>query len=179
MNTQTKPYHGPGSRWISAVVGLISIIVGVWCLFTPDTTLVALTYVFIFGLFAEGVLELLNAFSSAGRPSMGWRIVIGIIEILLGIWICCMPMAQAALVLIYVVGFWIFFSSATGIAESCQLATFHIRGWGWLLACNIIGLLFSFLFLIGPAIGAVFTVVFAGAAFISYGIFRCSLSLTR
>ena len=63
-----------------------------------------------------------------------------------------------------------------GIGESSGLAKLSVKGWGWLLACNILSLICSFAFLITPAFGGIFILFFIGAAFILYGIFRIILA---
>jgi uncharacterized membrane protein HdeD (DUF308 family) len=87
-----------------------------------------------------------------------------------------MPMASAALILIYVVGFWILFRSIWAIGSAFDLHQVGIRGWGWLLAMGILTALFSFLFLLSPAFGGIFIVVFVGIALLLYGIFRIVLA---
>lgn len=169
METQTR------FSWLSLIVGIISIIVGVWCIFTPGSTLSALTLLFIIGFFAAGLFDIILALSTTGSQGWGWRLAAGIIDILLGIWLCAMPGAQAATILVYVVGFYIFFYSAMGIGESVHLSRYHVSGWGWMLFCNIVGVIASFLFLISPAFGGVFVAWLVGLSFISYGIYRCML----
>lgn len=160
-------------RWLSVVVGIIFIIVGVWCLFTPASTVAALTLLFIAGFFAAGFFELCIAFTNIGSPNWGWRLACGLIDILLGIWLCAMPAAQAATVLIWVVGFYVFFYSALGIGEACQLRKISGSSWGWMLFFGIVGVICSFVFLLSPVFGAIYLTWLAGLSFISYGLFRC------
>lgn len=170
METSTRNFS-----WFSLIVGLISIVVGVWCICTPGTTLAALTVLFIIGFFAAGVLEICLAFTTIRSQGWGWRLTAGIIDILLGIWLCAMPAGQAATILVYVIGFYIFFYSAMGIGESVHLSRYGVSGWGWMLFFNIVGVLASFLFLISPVFGGVFVTWLVGLSFISYGLYRCML----
>ncbi len=78
--------------------------------------------------------------------------------------------------MLYVFGFWMLFHSIIGICESCELARLPIKGWGWLLACNILSLICSFLFLTTPIFGGLFILVYIGVSFILYGIFRIVLA---
>lgn len=159
-------------RWLSILVGIIFIIVGAWCIFTPFSTVAALTILFIVGFFAAGFFEICAAFATRGSDNWGWRLTAGIINVLLAIWLCAMPVGEASTVLIWVVGFYIFFYSALGIGESCQMFKYGIPNAGWMLVFSILGLVCAFLFLVSPAFGAAYISWLAGLAFITYGIFR-------
>ena len=43
--------------WTSLVIGLLAVILGVWCFITPMSTLGALTMLFIVAFFASGIFE--------------------------------------------------------------------------------------------------------------------------
>lgn len=159
--------------WLSLVVGIVSIIVGVLCFASPDKSLVGLTYVFIASFLIGGVLEIAFALSNRDyRYGWGWTLAAGILEIILGILLIALPMPTVTVILIFMVGFWILFRSIWGIAQSCQLGALGIRGWVWLLALSILSLVFSFLYMLSPAFGGMFLVIFVGSAMILYGLFR-------
>lgn len=158
--------------WLSVVVGIIFIAVGAWCIFTPVSTFAALTILFIAGFFAAGVVDVFSALSNTGRHNWGWLLTAGVINILLGIWLCAMPASEAGTVLVYFVGLYVFFFSAMGIGASIEMRKVA-RSWGWPLAFSILGVLCSFLFLISPLFGAIYLSWMAGLSFISYGFFRC------
>lgn len=160
--------------WVSLVIGVLALIVGVWSMTTPDVTLVALTYVFIFTFFLTGIFEIIFAVSNKDTLSgWGWTLAGGIIDIVFGILILTLPPIVAAVTLVYFVGFWIIFRCIWMIGESMELKKMNVNGWGWLLALAILGVLFGITFLISPLFtGAVFIVAFVAVAFIIYGIFR-------
>ena len=83
-----------------------------------------------------------------------------------------LPLPAVTTSLIYLIGFLMLFNSITGICESCALAELSISGWGWLLACNILSLICSFIFMAAPVYGGIFILVYIGLSFILYGIFR-------
>ncbi|MDR2039922.1 MAG: DUF308 domain-containing protein [Bacteroidales bacterium] len=164
--------------WVSLLVGILALILGIWSIATPDVTLVALTYVFIFAFFISGILEIVFAISNREIHSgWGWTLASGIIDLLFGILLLALPLPLITTILIYFVGFWILFRSIWAIGDSVQLQRFGVKGWGWLLAFAILSIIFSFFFLISPMFGGVFIVAFVSVAFISYGIFRIYLSI--
>lgn len=163
--------------WVSLLVGILAIVVGIWTFFTPGQSLAALTVLFEVALIVAGILEIIFAISNRKvLYGWGWSLTAGILELLLGVMLIAMPMPSVAVILIYVVGFWILFRSIWSIGASFDLHQVGIRGWGWLLAMGILMALFSFLFLLSPAFGGIFIVVFVGIALLVYGIFRIVLA---
>ena len=163
--------------WISLLVGILAIIVGIWCLFTPDATLVALTYLFITVFLAGGIFEVIFAVSNRKvLRGWGWSLAGGILEIALALIIMTLPLPMITLMLIYMVGFWIMFRSFWAIGEAVELQHLHVPGWGWFLAMAILCVLLSFIFLISPAFSGAFLVSLVGIALMVYGIFRIYLS---
>lgn len=163
--------------WISLIVGILSIIAGICCFTTPTSSLAALTELFMAILIIGGIFNIVSAATNRRwNYFWGWDLARGIIELLLGIWLVVLPLPLVTTTLVYIFGFWMLFHSIIGICESCGFAATPIKGWGWMLACNILGLLCSFLFLMSPIYGGVFVLVYVGISFIAYGIFRTVLA---
>ena len=132
---------------------------------------------FISVLVVGGIFNIAWAVANRNwNDTWGWSLVRGLIELLLGVWLMLLPLPLVTTLLIYVVGFWMLFQSVLGICESCALAPFSGTGWGWLLACNILSLICSFVFLAAPLYGGIFILACVGTAFILYGIFRIVLA---
>lgn len=164
--------------WVSLVIGILALILGIWSLVTPDVTLVALTYVFICSFLIGGILEIVFAISNKDYlDGWGWALAGGIIDIVFGLLILALPVISAAVILVYFVGFWIMFRCVWIVGQAIELNRMGIKGWGWTLALGILGILFSITFLLSPLFtGAVFIVAFVSTAFIIYGIFRIYLA---
>ena len=165
--------------WVSLLIGILSIVLGIWCLVIPDATLVALTMVFIASFLLSGIMEISFAVSNRKiMPGWGFELTGGIIDLAFGIILIFLPTALAATVLIFFVGFWIMFRAIWGIGVAIDMQRNNISGWGWLLTLAILGVLFSLLFIISPAFGASVMIAFASVAFVFYGIFRIYLAFT-
>lgn len=163
--------------WISLIVGLFSIAAGIGCFVTPGGSLALLTVLFVTTLLAGGILNILFATLNRKRIAYwSWSLARGIIEVLLGIWLILLPLLVVTTGLIFLVGFWMLFHSIIGIGESCELQQYDIKGWGWLLACNILSLIFSFVYLMSPVFGGLFVVFYLGFSFVFYGVFRFVLA---
>lgn len=69
------------------------------------------------------------------------------------------------------------FQSIWGIGSAAELQRNGIRGWGWLMALAILGVLMSFLFIMSPALTTGFIVSLVSISFVAYGIFRIYLGV--
>jgi len=162
--------------WVSLLVGIIAIALGIWCMFTPLTTFAALTIVFVVSFFVGGISEI--AFSLANKDSMknwGWTLAVGIIDLIFAI-ILLANMELAPLMLCYLIAFWIMLQAIWGIGMSLDLQAIKNSGWGWLLALSILGLFASFLLLFQPAVAGLFAAYIIAFAFLAYGILRIYLA---
>jgi len=159
--------------WISLIIGILAIVIGVWSMFTPDTTLVALTFLFVAGLFVGGILEIVFAIQNRKiMEGWGWSLAAGILDILIGTALLLLPLPIMTVALIYFVGFWIMFRSIMTIGSSIDLKNYGVKGWGWILALGIISVLLSFVFLLSPLFGGLFVIALFAVAMIFYGILR-------
>ncbi len=158
--------------WISIVVGIIAVILGIWCLFQPMITLVTLSVLFVVGFIIGGVFEIV--FATANREGMrgwGWTLASGIISVLFGLLLLSMPIATLAAMLFFV-GFWLMFQSLWSIGTAVDLQMMKIKGWGWLLAFGVLGLILSFFLILNPAFAAGFIVYLMSLTLFCYGLLR-------
>ncbi len=160
--------------WISLLVGILAIIMGIWCFTSPGASLIGLTYVFVVGFVLGGIMDIFFAVSNRNQLyGWGWTLAAGIFELLLGIMLFSMPVTSVTLILVYFVGFWILFRSLWSIGESSQLRMLGMKGWGWALALSILSVILSFLYLLSPIFGkGLFVVTLVGLSMIVYGVFR-------
>ena len=163
--------------WLSLIVGIIGIIAGICCFVTPVDSIIVLTDFFVIFMIVGGIFNIVTAALYAKwNRYWGWNLARGILELLLGIWMIMLPDPVITTVLVYIFGFWMLFNSIMGICEACELSNIQLKGWGWLLACSILGLLCSFIFLMAPVFGGIFVLAYIGISFILYGIFRIVLA---
>lgn len=164
--------------WVSLLIGLLAIGLGIWCLVSPWATIAALAIVFAVSFFVSGIFEIIFAFSNKNTlKGWGWTLVSGIIDLLFGIMLISMSPAVIAIVLSYFVGFWLMFQSIWGIGSAAELQRNRVKGWGWLMALAILGVLMSFLFIMSPALTSGFIVSLVSISFVAYGIFRIYLGV--
>ena len=173
MRTTSFSKEKPRYWWLSLLIGIFAIIMGIWSIVTPDTTLVALTVFFIATFFISGIIDIVYAVSNRKiLNNWGWPLAGGIIDIVLGILLVSLPLPVITTMLVYFVGFWILFRSVLSLGFACELQQSGVKSWGWMLALSILGILFSILFMLSPVINGMFVVMLVSLAFFTYGIFR-------
>lgn len=161
--------------WLSLVIGILSLGLGILFLAKPLDALITLAILFVAGFLVSGLFEIIFAISNKNSLNgWGWTLAGGIIDLLLGILLLCTP-GITPIIMAYFVGFWIMFQSIWGIGMACDLQKLGVKDWGWLLALAIIGIIFSFIFIMSPVFATGFIVAMAVIAFIVYGIFRIYL----
>jgi uncharacterized membrane protein HdeD (DUF308 family) len=75
--------HQVVRRWyLPLVIGVILLILGVWTLFTPAKSYVALAIVFAIGFLINGILE---TYFAIVNKTNGWSLVLGILSLILGL----------------------------------------------------------------------------------------------
>lgn len=95
-----------GTRILLALLGVLSIIIGLWAVRHVLLTLLAL--VVLLGIFwvVNGTIEVFTALSHRGMPDRGWTAAMGVLSILAGIVVLIYP-GPSLLALSIVLGIWL------------------------------------------------------------------------
>ena len=161
--------------WIFPIIGLISILLSIWCIANPGETLILLSAFFIAGFIVSGLFEIVFALSNKNTINgWGWTLASGIIDILFGLLLWAIPLGTIA-VLLFLVGFWVMFQSIWSIGTAIELQRGGIRGWGWTLTFGILGLILAFILIVNPVFAAQFIVYLLALSLLFYGIMRIYL----
>jgi len=109
-----------GARWLMAVLGLLSVIIGILFLRHTDETVTTLA--FLIGLFwvVGGIIEFFNAYSEHGTPARGFRIGMGVLAFAAGIVTLVWPHLTLN-VLAVIMGIWLILYGVLEIALSLQI----------------------------------------------------------
>lgn len=159
--------------WIPLITGILSIVIGIWCFCAPVESMITLAYVFAGILCATGIFNLAFAFSNTRLfPMWGWSLCLGILELMCGVWMFCLPPAAMTVVFIYAIGFYLIFAAINAICESCTFYGYSTDWFGWILAILLVTLFFAVLFMTGPVAGGIAVWMYIGISFILFGIYR-------
>ncbi len=163
--------------YLSLIVGIIFIAVGIWVFLTPVSSYITLAILFAVMFLVTGIIEI--SFAIGNRKELsnwGWTLAVGIIDLLVGILLVAQPGISILVLPIYV-GFAVMFRSISAISWSVELKNLGVLSWGNLLAVGILGLLFSFILLWNPMFAGMTIVVCTALAFIFIGCFYIYLSV--
>jgi uncharacterized membrane protein HdeD (DUF308 family) len=95
-----------GTRWLVAILGILSVIIGIFFLRHTYETVASLT--FLLGLFwvIGGIIEFVSSYGRKGLPGRGFGMVMGLLAVAAGIVTLVWPSITLH-VLVYIMGFWL------------------------------------------------------------------------
>ncbi|MDE5975188.1 MAG: DUF308 domain-containing protein [Muribaculaceae bacterium] len=164
--------------WMPFFTGLLSVVIGIWCLCSPEDSLMALAYAFSICILAAGLIN--SYFAIVNRNynhEWGWNLALGLFEIIIGAWMFWLPEAQLVATFIYAVGIYLVFVCIMAICSTFTLHSTSTDWTGWLIALLLCTLVFAFVFLMGPVAGGIAVWLYIGISFITFGIYRMILAL--
>ncbi|HJU23487.1 MAG TPA: HdeD family acid-resistance protein [Casimicrobiaceae bacterium] len=164
------PVHHRG--W-SIAWGILLIAIGVLALLMPGVaalaTVLTLTWLLIFA----GIVEIVHAFQTRHRAGFGWKLVAGIITLVLGICLLLFPVAGIATIALWI-GAFIFVGGIVRVILSFRVRP--AKGWGWVLFDGILAIVIGILIAWGwPASSIAFIGLLTGFWLLFSGIWRITL----
>ena len=164
--------------WLLLLVGLLSIALGIAVFIFPLESYVTLSILFGVLMLLIGASQLIISATSGNYLMMrGYLIVGGIIDLLIGIFLCCNP-GITLLALPIIMGISLLYNSFLVISFGGDLDTFKLSGGAWMTVGGILMLLLSILILLNPlSIGIGMVVIIAGVGLIIFGIMLFSIAL--
>jgi len=165
----TETYRGNRYWWFMLIIGILSIICGIWVFRNPVESYFALAIYFSILFILYGIGEIVNAFAQPRYHNWGWGLAVGIVDLIFGFILLGNP-DWTLDVLPFLVGFILMFAGIGFIAQSARLQSLRIPNWGWLLASGILTLIFAFLIIFHPLFGVFNIIVWTGLAFIFGGV---------
>ena len=174
MATAAQSAPSISSGW-SLALGILLIIAGVLALIFP--VVAAVTAALYIGWFAiiAGAIEVVVAIRTRSEPHFGWRLLEGILFLVLGVLLVANPIRGAATLALVVGGL----MAASGVVEI--MLAFRRKphaGWGWLLANGILSIVLAIMIAIGWPLGSLVLIGYlVGFQIITCGIARLGLGM--
>ena len=106
----------------------------------------------------------------------GWSLFLGILELLCGIWMFCIPMPELVITFMYIIGIWILVVAIDGVVESCMMIKYNPWWVVWMIVMLFCTIGFSMIFLVNPVESLYIEWVWLGISLLTYGIYRICLS---
>ena len=163
--------------WLMLIVGILAVIAGILVFAFPLETYVSLSILFGVLMVLVGAAQLIVASSSNNYLMMrGYVIVGGVLDVLLGLFLCLYPGITIFLLPI-LLGIWMLYHSFMIIAFGGDLDTFDVGGQGLVVGSGILLLILSILILMNPfSAGIAAVVVLTGVGLVVFGIILMMLA---
>ena len=164
--------------WLLTIAGILCILAGIAVFVFPIQSYVALSIIFGVLVLLVGAAQLIIASSSSNFLAMkGYWVVGGVLDILLGIFLCVYPNVTLMLLPV-MMGIWMMYHSFMTLAFGGDLENFSIPGSGGAIFGGILLLILSIMVLINPFGAGVATIlVLTGVGLIVFGSLLCWLSM--
>lgn len=163
--------------WLLAIAGILCILAGIAVFVFPVQSYVALSIIFGVLVLLVGAAQLIIASSSNNYLAMkGYWVVGGVLDILLGIFLCIYPNVTLMLLPV-MMGIWMMYHSFMILAFGGDLENFSIKGSGGTIFGGILLLILSIMVLINPFGAGVATIlVLTGVGLMVFGFILCWLA---
>ena len=109
-------------KWLYLIGGVLSILAGILALVWPGRTLLVLAGILAWFLVFKGIVDVIGALALIGRPWWWVTLILGLLELLLGIWAAGYP-GRSLFVFVNLVGIYAIFYGFTEL-----FAAFELRG---------------------------------------------------
>jgi len=162
--------------WIFLLLGTLLLVFGVLVFTFPATAYADLTLYFVIAFAFNGLFEVVFAISNHKTvPGWGWHLAGGIFDLTAAAVLFLTPVLAAVSLPLFA-GFWLLFRSIS-IAGRCFDLPVIWPEKAWMLALALGGVVFSFLILYYPVLGAFSLIVWTGCALLTLGLFYIFLGL--
>ena len=164
--------------WLLLLAGILCMALGIVVFVFPLESYVTLSILFGVLMLLIGAAQLIISATSGNYLMMrGYLIVGGIIDLLIGIFLCINP-GITLVALPIIMGISLMYNSFLVIAFGGDLDTFRISGGAWMTVGGILMLVLSILVLLNPlSFGIEMVVVLAGIGLLMFGIMLCSVAM--
>jgi uncharacterized membrane protein HdeD (DUF308 family) len=109
-----------GTRVLFALLGVLSVIIGLWAVRHVLLTLLALTVFLGIYWVVNGVIEIFTALSHREMPERGWTVAMGVLSAIAGIIVLAYP-GLSLLSLAIVLGIWLLIFGAMEIGVAFRI----------------------------------------------------------
>lgn len=176
-NLTVKASRAVRHWWLYMLCGILCVAAGIAVFIFPMESYMTMGLLFGILMLLVGTTQLVVASSSGNYLTMrGYVIVGGILDVILGVFLCVNPYVSMVLMPV-LLGIWMLYHSFIIMAFGGDLETFRIDGSGWTVAGGALLMLLSIFVLVNPmSVGVATVVVLAGVGLILFGMLLCALS---
>lgn len=177
-NLTSRAFRAVQHWWLLMLAGILGIAAGIAVFVFPLQSYVTLSIIAGVLMLVVGTSQLVIALTSGNYLAMrGYLIVGGIVDVILGIFLCVYPSVSMGLLSI-MLGLWMMYHSFMIIAFGGDMDTFRVNGGVWTVIGGVCLLILSIIVLLNPfGAGVATVVVVSGIGLILLGCLLCHMSL--
>ena len=164
--------------WLMLIAGILCVVAGICVFAFPIESYVTLSILFGVLMLLTGAAQLIIASTSGNYLMMkGYFIVGGVLDVILGIFLCLYP-DVSLVVLPIMMGLWLMYHSFIIISFGGDMDTFRLSGSGMMIILGILLLMLSIFVLVDPfSVGIVTVLTVAGVGLLMLGLMFCAISV--
>lgn len=128
------------SGWMTAIA-IVMIVLGIIAIAFPFFATIASTVLFGWIFIFAGIAQIIFAFQSRGAGQVVWKVILGMLYLLSGIFVIVKPL-EGVLAFTIVLGFTIFLQGMIQVSLAFQMRWLS-PNWGWMLVSGLMGIIFG------------------------------------
>ncbi len=169
-NLISKVTHSVKNWWVFLIVGILLIFAAFWMFKTPVASFVSLALLFSTLILISGLLTIFFVLANKGdMDNWGIYLVSGILDVIVGFILLKYP-GMTLLLFSMFIGFWLLFRGFSTLSASFKLKKDGADNWLWILIFGILIVIFAFMSIVNPLIGASYLVYTLALAILILGI---------
>ena len=172
MDTQVEVVGLPQHAWVLwLVMGLLSVVIGTWLVFSPEAAITTLALLLAIALFFNGLSELVTA-GDRFRPWVGY--VLGAMFLVAGLVVLLRP-GKSLWFLAVVVGISVIVTGIMQVALAFMDRE-RIRHWVLLAVLGAVGIVVGILAIVWPGITVWVLALLIGVRLLIFGVVQLALA---
>jgi uncharacterized membrane protein HdeD (DUF308 family) len=171
----TRP---PRHRWLAFLQGVIYAVVGLYMMFAPVVSYLALSVIFSVSILVNGVLEIVYAAGNRHMPNWGWRLGGGVIDLLIGVFLIVYPLISVEVIPV-LMAFWLLFRGLAVIGDAIDMRRYSALRCVTFTVLGVLAIVCALFMLWMPAIGILYALYIVSTAFFVIGLFKIAGSFER
>lgn len=160
------------------LIAILMVVLGIVAIVFPFFATVASTLAFGWIFIFAGIAQIAYAFQSRGVGHIVWKVVLGFLYVLAGIFVVANPL-EGVLAFTLVLGITIFMQGIIQVSIAVQMRRVS-PNWGWMLVSGLVGIIFGiFVWSNSPFIAAWLIGTLIGVNLLFDGVWMLTLHLEQ
>ena len=162
--------HTKTVRILNIVAGILLIAAGIYCLCNEDVAVLSAGLMLGVFMLAAGIAEIVVFAGTSGvLIGSGWLLLDGVLTVIMSLFLL-FNQWFTLLSLPFIFTVWLIFSGISRFVSAFDLHALGVRGWGWVLAVDILLMGAGFICMMDPWVSAAAVGVTVGLVFLLEGI---------